>query len=358
MEDHKSQNIIDLREVVQKIWHSKKLFLKVWIITFVLSCLWILPQPRYYETTVMLAPETGASITGGTLGNLVSSFGINVGTTAGADAIYPLLYPDVVSSNDFIVGLFNITVKTKDGEVETDYLTYLLKHQKLSIWSYPSIWVKKLFKAMLPSDDDQPVGEAGTVNPYMLTKKEDLIVKGVRSSIRCSVDKKTDVVTISVSDQDPLVCATLADSIRTHLQDFIISYRTSKARTDVEYYERMKAETYADYQKAIQAYSDFCDTHREVILQSMQSRRDELENDMMMKFNTYNVMCNNLEGARAKVQERTPAFTTLQNASVPVKASKPKRMIFVLAMLLLASMATVVYLMNKKPGVPLFSMTS
>ena len=77
-----------------------------------------------------------------------------------------------------------------------------------------------------------------------------------------------------------------------------------------------------------------------MILQTMQSKRDELENDMQQKYNTYNVMSTQLDAAKAKVQERTPAFTTLQKASVPTRPSKPKRMIFVAAMLILSTMVT------------------
>jgi len=347
MEEQKKLNVIDLHEVVHKIWKSRKLYMMVWIITFVVACLWILPQPRTYQTSVMLAPENASSsISASDLGSLAMTMGFNMGGATGGDAIYPLLYPDVVESNDFIVSLFNIPVKTIDGEVECDYLTYLVEHQKVSIWSYPKILLMKGIKSLFPSEEGT-VGTAGRVNPFRLSKKEFQIVEGVRGSVRCSVDKKTDVITLNVADQDPLICATLADSVRVRLQEFITEYRTSKARIDVEYYERMKAETYADYQNSVQAYSRFCDAHRDVILQSMQSQRDNLENDMQMKFNTYNAMSTQLDAAKAKVQERTPAFTVLQNASVPTKASSPKRMVFVALMLFLATIVTSLYVVRK-----------
>ena len=40
--------------------------------------------------------------------------------------------------------------------------------------------------------------------------------------------------------------------------------------------------------------------------------------------------------AKAKVQERTPAFTLLKGAAVPIKPAGPKRMLFVAGMCLLA----------------------
>jgi len=345
--EEKKEKVIDLREVTKKLWNKKILFLKVWVITFVLACVWIFPQPRIYETSLMLAPETNGEANGGSIGNLASSFGINIGNMANNDAIYPLLYPDVVSSNDFIVGLLDIPVETIDGEVKTDFLTYLLTHQEVSIWSWPKRWIKSFLESFDSDEERKPIGSAGKLNPFRLSRKEEMLVKSLREAIRCSVDKKTDVITISVSGQDPLVCAIVCDSVRARLQNFIINYRTSKVRNDVEYYDRMAAETYIDYQKALHNYSQFCDAHRGVILQAMQSQRDELENEMQMKFNTYSVIRTQLDAAKAKVQERTPAFTTLQNASVPVKPSGPKRMIFVFSMLVLSTMGLVGYIMFK-----------
>ena len=348
MEVQKKEKVIDLREIFIQLWNSRKLILKVWAITFVLACLWIFPQPRTYQTSVMLAPENASSSIGASdLGSLAMSMGFNMGGGTGGDAIYPLLYPKVVESNDFIVSLFNIPVKTIDGEVKCDYLTYLVDHQKVSIWSYPKIWLMEGLK-FLSSSEEGIVETAGRINPFRLSKKEFQIVEGVRRNVRCSVDKKTDVITLNVADQDPLICATLADSVRARLQEFIIDYRTSKARIDVEYYECMKAETYVDYQNSVQAYSRFCDAHRDIILQSMQTQRDYLENDMQMKFNTYNAMSTQLDAAKAKVQERTPAFTILQNASVPTKASSPKRMVFVATMLFLATIVTSLYVVRKE----------
>jgi uncharacterized protein involved in exopolysaccharide biosynthesis len=139
-----------------------------------------------------------------------------------------------------------------------------------------------------------------------------------------------------VNDQDPLICATLADSVRTRLQDFITDYRTNKARIDLEYYKRLTAEAKADYEKVRRQYVSMSDANNDIILKSVQSKIADMENDMQLKYNTYNVLNTQLQAARAKVQERTPAFTVLQGATVPLKATGPKRMIFVFGMTFLA----------------------
>ena len=71
----------------------------------------------------------------------------------------------------------------------------------------------------------------------------------IRQSIGISVDKKNDVITISTEAQDPLICKTIADSVRQRLQEFITTYRTKKARNDVDYYAKLTADAKAEYEQ-------------------------------------------------------------------------------------------------------------
>lgn len=352
MSDINNSEFIDLKEVFKKIWNRKKLFLKTVGITFLLSCIWILPQPRYYSCGVSLAPEVGTSVDGGSIGSIASSLGINIGGMSTNDAFYPMLYPDILNSTDFIVSLFDIEVTSSDGEIKTDYYTYLLKHQKKNMLTEPFKWtIRKLKKLLIPKPK-AIFGEGGNssrFNPFCLNEEQSSFVEYVRGCLSCSVDKKTEVVSITFLDQDRLICAAMTDSIREKLQLFITDYRTKKARHDLEYYEKLVVNAKAEYDASVEKYSSYCDSHNNMILQSYISERDALENDMQLAYQAYTAFNTQLQAARAKVQERTPAFTVLQRASVPQKPSKPKRMIFVIAMMFLAFVGTSFYVLYTKP---------
>ena len=64
---------------------------------------------------------------------------------------------------------------------------------------------------------------------------------------------------------------------------------------------------------------------------------------MQLQYNNYSALSTQLQSAKAKLQEKTPAFTTLQSATVPVKPAGPKRMIFVLSMLFLTFVIDTLY---------------
>ena len=294
-----------------------------------------------------MAPESGSAATaGGGLSSIASSIGINIGNIENNDAIYPMLYPDLFESAEFTVSLYDIKITTEDGELTTDYYTYMKMYQEPNWLTKPfrdaMRWVKKFFKKKKKNAGNN----GGQISSFQMSEDDYALMETIQEKIICSVDKKTDVTTITVQDQDPLVSATLADSVKVRLQNFIIQYRTCKARMDVDYYQNLVDQAFVDYERAMKKYSDYCDSHKNMILQANISERDELENQMSLKFNTYNAMNAQLEAAKAKVQERTPAFTTLKSAIVPIKPAGPKRMLFVVGMLFLAFIGTTLYILK------------
>lgn len=330
--------VIDLKQVIGKLFKKRRMIIISTIAAGILSSVLIVCVPRKYTSQVMLAPEDDGSA-GSSLSEIASSFGFDFAAMRSSDAIYPLLYPDLFSSNDFVVGLLECRVKTLDGSLDTTFLEYMMNHQKFAPWT-PVIYSVKRALRPKPRKSGMAVTAKDGIDPFMLTEKEFAIVKKVKENIKCTVDKKTNVITISVEDQDPLISATMADSACARLQNFITGYRTSKARSDYEYYLRLTEEAQREYEQSMKSYSDYCDSHKNMVLQAYISRRDELESDMDTKLNTLTVLNGQIQTAKARIQEKTPAFTMLQNASVPIRPSSPKRMVFVFCMTLLAFFAS------------------
>ena len=328
---------IDIVTIARRIGNKKKLFLKVSIITFILSCVIILPVPRYYVCEVELAPEIGVAEGGSSLSDLASTFGLNIGSGITGDAISPDLYPELLKSNDFIYNLITCPIKTTDGKVSTTYYDYLLKHQKKNPLTAPIRWIGGLFQK---KKESKPIK---AINKFNLTEEESNIFGKIKDHISCQIDLKTRKITLSVEDQDPLVTATMAEQLRRKLQEFITRYRTSKSQRDLEYYTKLSRQAKAEYEKARQRYSSFSDANMDAILVSYNSKKDDLENEMQLKYNAYTALNTQMQTARAKVQETTPAFTTIKEASVPLLPAGPKRMAFVAAMLILSWIVTAFY---------------
>lgn len=345
MVDNKDNaEVIDLRVIIKKILANKKLFYKTLPVAFVLSSALILCVPRYYTTSLNLAPEVGGTSMEGALGSIASSFGLDIANMQTSDAISPLLYPDLIEDNEFIVGLFNVKVQSLDNEINTTYYEYLKKHQKHAWWNIPIRWIKKLFTI----EESTPVKQhKKEFEPYELTKVQNDIAETVRSNITISIDKKTAIITVSAKAQDPLICKELADSVKNHLQAFITQYRTNKARIDEEYYKNLMDKAKQEYETARRRYGKYADANINLSLNSMKTELADIENDMQLKYNTYSTLVAQYQAAKAKVQERTPAFTVIKGAALPVKPAGPKRMIFVLSILFLTFIGTSMYSLRK-----------
>ena len=360
MEDKNLNNVelieeessIDFGKIWKDLLKHKRLYYKVLPITFVVAAIIVLSIPNYYNCEVKLSPEmSGSSSSSSSLLSLASSFGVNIGKMGGmgTEALFPTLYPDLMNSVDFKTSLFPVpvTIEGDKDKGEPDrtmsYYDYMENEQKAPWWSTAMKGTMKWLVSLIKDEE-----EASGVNPFRLTKEQTEIVKAINENIVCDVDKKTMVISINVKDQDPVICATMADTVKTRLQNFITDYRTSKARVDLEYNKKLYAETKARYDKARRLYAEFTDANQDIILQTVRQRQVELENEMQLQYNAYTQIAAQLMAAEAKVQEDTPAFTTLQSATVPVKKTGPKRAQICLIFLFLAFLGTTAWILYKE----------
>lgn len=350
MEEKKSS--IDYGKLIKVLLKYKKLFYKVLGITFVVACFVALSVPKYYRCEVTLSPEMSGSKSSGGLAALASSFGVNLkgALSNTTEALFPTLYPDLMNSTEFKTGLFNIpvTIEGDEDEGEPDrtmtYYDYLKDEQKKAWWTIAIEETIKWIVSLFVEEEPEPT----TVNPFRLTKEQTKIVKLIDKKVICDVDQKTMVISIEVKDQDPLICATIADSIKMRLQKAITDYRTSKARVDLEYNKKMYAEAKVRYDKACRDFVKFTDSNQKIFLQSIRQKRTNLEDEMQLQRSIYQQLASQVQQAEMRVQEETPAFTTLQNATVPIKKSGPNRKMIVFAFLFLAFVCTSVRVLHKE----------
>ena len=334
---------IDLLELAGKVWAERRLVLKWCGVAVVVALIVGFSIPKEYTTTVMLAPEVeGGSRSLGGLSALAGMAGINMNAGESSDALYPELYPDIVSSVGFTTELFPVFVEDEEGELKTTLYNYLKEEQRSPWWSailsfpFKCIgWIASLFR----DEEEENVGQG--IDPFRLTEDETDVVKMLNERISVSVDKKTSVITLSVTMQDPLISATMTDTVMQKLQNYITEYRTNKARHDLDFTQKLYDEAQKKYYVAQQAYADYVDMNQNISLRSVQTRQERLQNEMNLAYNLYNQTAQQLQLAKAKVQENTPVYTIVQAATVPLKASKPSKLMLLVGFVFLAGVMSV-----------------
>lgn len=331
---------IDLIELARKLWQERRTIVK-WCLVGALAGLVIgFSIPKEYTVTVKLAPEIqGGKTSMGGLSSLASMAGINVGSMNSADAMSPELYPDIVQSVPFMTELFDVEVADARGEHRMAVSEYVSEELRSPWWSTAlTAPVKALGWFMGLFREEEPVG-AGIMDPFRLTKEENEVVKSLQERIATSVDKKTMVVSLSVTMQDPLIAATLTDTVMLNLQNHITQYRTDKARHDLEFTQRLFDEAQGKYYAAQQRYAQYMDQNQALSRRSFRTEEERLQNEMSLAYNLYNQTAQQLQLAKAKVQESTPVYAVVQPATVPLKPSKPSKMMILVGCVFLAGAA-------------------
>lgn len=331
---------IDWMGILHKIIDIRKTLYKAAGIGVVLGIIIALSIPKQYTVTVTLSPEMGGDKASGGLASLVSS-SLGGGASSSNDALNVTLAPDIVASTPFVLDLFDTHVQTLDGELDTTLVAYL-EEQRMPWWGYIKAAPGLIIRAV-KSLFTEKIDTASVLNPFQLTEEEFQKVEGLREVIAAEVDKKTAMTTITVTLQDPKVTAIVADSVVAKLQQYIIDYRIKKAKEDCAYLEELYKERQQEYYDAQSRYAHYFDTNRNIAFQSVRAEQERLQNDMSLAYQVYSQVAQQLQVARAKIQEEKPVFAVVEPATIPLYPSSTSRKIIVIGILFLTICGTVAW---------------
>lgn len=329
---------IDWMDLLRRIIAIRKTLYKAAGIGLVLGIIIALSTPKQYTVSVTLAPEMGSDSKGGGLASLASSFlgGGSLGNSP--DALNAALSSEIVASTPFLLELFDTRVQTLDGELDTTLVAYL--DEQRGSWmgvvlSAPGRVIGAI-KGLFTEEPDT----MAILNPFQLTIKESQKVETLRKNILADIDKKTGITTLSVTLQDPKVTAIVADSVVAKLQQYIINYRIAKAKEDCAYLEQLYKERQQEYYDTQQSYARYVDANKSLVLQSVRTEQERLQNNMNLAYQVYSQVAQQLQVARAKIQEEKPVFAVVEPATVPLQPSGTSRKVIVVGIIFLAVCGT------------------
>lgn len=337
--NHNDEEIeIDLIGILRKIIGIRKTIYKAAGIGLVVGIIVAISIPKQYTVGVTLSPEMGGSKGGGLSGLAASFLGSGVSMNEGTDALNASLSADIVSSTPFLLELSTMKIPALKGGTMT--LNVYLDEESSPWWSYviglPGMVIGGVKSLFTEEESESVPSDKANLGTIELSKKESEKIEALKKKILASVDKKTSMTTVSVTLQNPKVAAVVADSVVRKLQEYIIDYRTTKAKEDCLYLERLFKERQQEYYDAQKKYADYMDSHDNIILQSVRAEQERLQNDMSLAYQVYSQVANQLQVARAKVQEEKPVFAVVEPAVIPLYPSGTSRKIYVLAFIFLS----------------------
>ena len=336
--NHTDEEIeISLMDIFRKIIAIRKAIYKAAGIGLVIGIIIAISIPKKYTVEVTLSPEMG-NVKGGGLSGLAASFlGSGATMSEGTDALNASLSADIVSSTPFLLELSAMKIPASEDENMT--LNTYLDEESSPWWNYvirlPGMLIGGV-KSLFINENEETIFDRANQSTIELSRKELQKIEILKNMIGATVDKNTSITSVTVTLQNPKIAAVVADSVVGKLQEYIIAYRTSKAKEDCLYLEKLFKDRQQEYYAAQRIYANYVDSHDNIIFQSGRAEQERLQNDMNLAYQVYSQVANQLQVARAKVQEEKPVFAVIEPAVVPLDPSGITKKIYVLAFVFLA----------------------
>lgn len=339
----------DLLELIARVLKRKRFIIIFTVASFVIGALLAFTSVKEYTVEIMVSPESSESSSfSGDINSLASMVGLDFNTSS--DAIYPLLYPDIVSSLPFLASLMNVRVSSSDGIIDTTYSYYQARLRKKywfrEVINAPKKGIKKIVKLLKKNNNN---GNPFVFDPYRLSESQLSQIEDLNSQINVFVDKKTEVITLSFKDSDPEIAAIMAKEMECELEKRVIDYRTRKAQEDCLYMEKLYLESKAEYEKAQAEYADFVDHNRNITIERVLIEKERLEAEKELKNLLYSQWAQQLLLSKAKLQHNTPVFSIIKPAAVPAKPSSIRRLYLLILYTALGFFIAIGWVLFKEP---------
>jgi len=246
------------------------------------------------------------------------------------------IYPQVVNSYPFQYELMNQKFKFIEYDHPISLYDFILADTVKTVGKILLKYTIKLpytiKNTLFPVKGSASKTNYGVVN---LTKKDFKVLKTTRKLIGVSVDEKTGLVTVSAEDREPIETAQIVQKAVGLLQKYVIDYKTSQVRENLEFIQKRYEEKKKEYERVQKEFFEYKDRHRNIDPNRVDLRYQQLSDEYDIITSIYKGLAQQLEQAKISVKEHTPVFSVLEPAMVPDEKTFPnKKVIFIISIFL------------------------
>jgi len=323
---------IDIVEILLESWQRRKLILKISFIFFILGVFVAIFTRNEYKSEITILFESSNNSLSGVSGLLkkyggLAGAGINISNNQEDEGfISPQLYPKLILSTPFLLNILNDTIEI--GNYKTSLYKYLDKYNSSAILSKIKQYTIGLPQFLFT---DELVDTLPQKPPYKLTKKQLGLLKDFKGRIKIMTDEETSLtLTVSVMMPDPLVSEKIANQILNNLTDYLIEYKTEKAKQYLNFISDRLVEAKTHFSIAQNNLAKFRDKNKNVISMEFKTEEENLQAEYNLAFDIYSTLAQQLEQAKIEVQKNMPIFKVISPANIPTVKEKPHRILIVI----------------------------
>ncbi len=332
--DVPQEDEIDLLEIIKFLWDSRRTILIIMAAFIGIGLFVALLSTPQYKVQASILPEIQQRAGGSSdlLRQLAGRTGLRL-SAEGYEALRPDLYPRVLSSTPFFYSLLDKEIETSELSEPITVQAYVEGHmrgnpvlgfaRRYTIGLPRTVlgWVRSVGRSKEPPPD---IVAALPAIPA-ITRAEYSAIGALRGRIQSDMDMQAWVISVSAEFPDPLAAAHIAELAVQYLNDYVVEYKTEKAKKDLLFIEERYKEKQAEFFEAQQRLARFQDANRNIVSAAVRTEEQRLQHQYTLAFGLYNELAARLEDARIRVQEETPVLKMLEPVQVPRERSRPKR---------------------------------
>ena len=311
----------DLIPIVKKVWKNKKfiaLFSSIFIFIGIIIAL--LSSTVYTSSSTFILSGSNDNKTS-SFGSVASLVGINLDVTGNNNRIPATMYPKVVESVEFKRQLLNEYI---DENKTLKLKSFLIDYYDLNIEDF-----------------------INNNNKFFVSKGENDLFEILNYVIVISVNEIDRFVSISANMPTSEYALNTCINARKILQTIVINTKIKRAKENLNFTQEQLNLKKIEFDEIQNKIASFEDTNLNIINSKYRNELSKLKAEFQIINSVYTELSKQLEQSKLQVNQDTPVFSIVKEASMPVLRSSPKTTKMALIFGVLGLFISVIYVITK-----------
>jgi uncharacterized protein involved in exopolysaccharide biosynthesis len=327
-----SEDEIDLRDLILPFWKARKQILTNAIIFAIFGGIIGFLTPATYTASSTFLPQTSQAVGGlsGSLGGLASLAGIDLNSSVAGGDIPPSMYATVFASEPFRKRILDAKILVNGDSVT--YRSFLENQPKSGISTLQEYTIGlpgKLIGLFSIKEEKK-----GTINDIQglqpLSNKEYGLLNSVSGKVSIANDKKEGLITISVTENDPVIAAQVTKVTEKVLQDWISEHKMKNAKAQYDFIAKQFETKQKEFFLIQDQLAGYMDRNQNVLSATYLTHLERLQAEFDLISSVYTELAMQKEKAAIQLSKETPTFSVLDPVKIPQGKTGPVKYLFVL----------------------------
>ena len=344
------EDTIDLIALLNRLYRSRKLILKITTGFVVLGLILALSTPNSFTagSTFIVQSNENTLSSGGGLSGLASLAGISLGNLNSDSGIPPNLYPEILNSVPYKRTLLdqNIIFQEKPYTLKE----YFLREEGFSLKGFFYKYILGLPSLIFSSgNEDIFATRANTGSDLIdvISLEDNSLFAHLDNKLKLVHNEEQGFITLEFTDNNKEVAAQVARIAKSLLQQRIINFKIQVSQELLDYSLGQYEEKRRIYENLQDSLAITKDQNLFIASTLFQNKIDRLEQEVSIASTVALQLATQVEQAKLQVSKDTPVFTVIDPVTIPYQRSAPKRKMIVMIWLVLGFLVGSVYVLSR-----------